>query len=60
MHWWGLCCLTFAMSVGPKGAKRPLERALDEGAGLSFATVDGKWAIRLLIDQAPATQRMRR
>ena len=39
------------MSVGPKGAKRPLERALDEGAGLSFATVDGKWAIRLLIDR---------
>ncbi len=25
----GLCCLTFDMSGGPKGAKRPLERPLD-------------------------------
>ena len=25
------CCLTFDMSGGPKGAKRPLERPLDGG-----------------------------
>ena len=27
------CCLTFDMSGGPKGAKRPSERPLDEGLG---------------------------
>src|SRR5665213_2256383 len=28
-----LCCLTFDMSGGPKGAKRPLVRPLDGGVG---------------------------
>ena len=38
-HWWGL---TFDMSGGPKGAKRPLERPLD---GMVRCLRQGAWCI---------------
>src|SRR5664280_388161 len=36
------CCLTFDMSGGPKGAKRPLERPLDGGVRSQYCTFNQK------------------
>ena len=44
-----LCCLTFDMSGGPKGAKRPLERPLDGGVRRHHAGTT-----RVPVTRAPA------